>query len=165
MDEQVRPPSSPEEARRLAETAVDWAPLYCGFDLDFSPDSLQQFDSLLDGFHITGGLQAQGDLPAANDEETATVLAWAYLAGCYLGEVLIRNHGGVWRRTAETDWRKIQGMSQFPLVLELPGGLTCSPLSKPFKVIECGRPPESVFDFYHGVTSADTEQARKRRGT
>jgi hypothetical protein len=165
VDEQIHPPTSPEEARRLAETAVDWAPLYCGFDLVFSPASLHQLDSLLDGFHITGGLQAQGDLLAANDEETATVLAWANLAGCYLGEVLIRNYGGAWRRTEETEWRKIQRMSQFPLVLELPGGIICSPLSKPFKVLECGRPPESLFDFYQAVTSADTEQNRTRRGT
>jgi hypothetical protein len=138
VDEQQTPPSSPEEARRLAETAVDWADLYVGFTLDFSPPSLQQLDSLLHGFHITGSLQAQGRLEA-QDEEGAVVLTAANLAGCYLGEVIIRNHGGVWRRTEETEWRKIPGMSRFPLVLELPGGVICSPLSKPFKVLDAGR--------------------------
>lgn len=162
MDEQVSPPSSPQDARRLAESAVDWARLYVGYRLDFSPASLQEFDRLLHGYHIAGGLQAQGELPAEDAEEAAIVVASANLAGCYLGEVIIRNHGGAWRRTEETEWRKVPEMSRFPLVLELPGGVICSPLSKPFKVLNAGR-TESLSDFYQGVTSADTEAGRTKR--
>ena len=152
MDLPTRPPSSPEDAKRLAELALDWA-LDGGFGLDFSPASLGDIDRLLHGFHIVGGLQTQGQLLADTDEQTAFAVAWANLAGCYLGEVIIRNHGGLWRRTEETEWQKFAGMSRFPLVLQLPSGVTCSPLSKPFKVLEAGR-AESLSDFYQGVTSA-----------
>ena len=152
MDEQQCPPSSPEDARRLAETAVDWARLYGGFRLDFSPTSLQQLDALLDGFYITGGLQAQGLLPA-HDEEAAVVAAWANLAGCYVGEVILRNLGGRWRPAAETTYAKLPGASAFPLVVELPNGHFCHPLARPFKVLECGRDGESLEGFYAGVAA------------
>jgi hypothetical protein len=98
-------------------------------------------------------LQAQGELQAEDADEGASVVAWANLAGCYLGEVIIRNHGGTWRRTEETEWQKIPEMSRFPLVLELPSGIICSPLSKPFKILDAGR-DESLSDFYQAVASA-----------
>jgi hypothetical protein len=148
----MHPPSSPEDAKRLAELTLAWA-LDGGFTLDCSPESLDNLDRLLCGFHTVAGLQAQGQLSADTDEQTAFVVAWANLAGCYLGEVIIRIHGGVWRRTEETEWRKIAGMSRFPLVLQLPSGIICSPLSKPFKVLDTGR-AESLSDFYQAVTSA-----------
>jgi len=72
--EHVSPPSSPEDARRLAEAAVDWARLYAGCSLDFSPASLRELDRLLHGYHIVGGLQAHGELPAEDDEEGAIVV-------------------------------------------------------------------------------------------
>jgi hypothetical protein len=134
--------------------AIEWA-LDGGFSLNFSPQSLDDLDRLLYGFHIVAGLQAQGELTADTDDETALVVAWANLAGCYLGEVIIRNYGGVWRRTGETEWRKIPEMSRFPLVLELRNGIICSPLSKPFKVLDAGR-AESLSGFYQGVISAQT---------
>jgi len=81
----------------------------------------------------------------------------AQRAGCYLGEVIVRNLGGRWVPAAETTYAALPGMAAFPLVVELPNGGCCSPLSRPFKLLEHGRDGESMVGFYAGVAALAQE--------
>jgi hypothetical protein len=128
-------PFSPEDARDFAEKAVESARKFAGIELDFTPESLKRVDQLLDGWHGQG--QTCQSMPTT-----------VYLFGSYLGEVIIRNHGGRWRVTAEVNYP-----SSFPVCLEMPGGGMCNPLGKACKLLDNGS-GDSLSFFYQVVTSA-----------
>lgn len=58
-----------------------------GLELDYSPSTLNQLDDLID--HIFG--------PGSADDNAALIVAM----GCYVGEVVLRAHGGQWRADEE----------------------------------------------------------------
>ena len=142
-EEQARPPTTADAACRLAET-IAWM-----FNLDFSPGSLSRVDGLLETWHAA--------LVSTAGDRVEEAHWLANLSGCYLGEVVIRTYGGQWRPSQETEFQAIPGMEAFPLVLELPNGLVCSPLSKPFKLLSNGL-ADSLAGFYEGVLGADQER-------
>jgi hypothetical protein len=47
-----------------------------------------------------------------------------------VGEVFVRNAGGVWKNIDETS---LKGGSRFPIVVELSNGVVCNPIGKVFK--------------------------------
>jgi hypothetical protein len=117
------------DARRYGERAAELALEHAGVELDFSVESLARVDELLAGWHDEGN----------TCESMPTTV---YLFGCYLGEVIIRNHGGAWRETAGTAHEEMSG---FPVVLELPGGAICNPLGKACKLLDNGLGDSLVF--------------------
>jgi len=118
-----------------AEAIVKIAKEQSGVDLDFSPESLVAVDEIIEGFR-------REDLTV--DEVLATLFSF----GCYLGEILVRNHGGAWKKADDTP---MKGKAGAPLVVELPHGHICNPLRKTYKRMQNG-PVDSVQYFYQVVT-------------
>jgi hypothetical protein len=137
------PPFSAEDACVFAESAIATARDQGGLQLDFSPGSLVQLDQLLQG------------MPKIEDAG-AVLPAVVKQLGCYLGEVIIRNHGGKWRRTARSDFWTQPGALQFPLFLQLPGGVPCNPLRLVLKRLG-GAAETSLPAAYEKITSGELQ--------
>jgi len=120
----------------------------------YTPASLKQADDSVSGYHR---LACLGML---KPEWEAAAIDLAQRAGCYLGEVIIRNLGGRWRPAKETAFAKLPGSSAFRLMVELPNGHCCNPLARPFKLLERGREEESMEGFYLGIESLAREPAK-----
>jgi len=58
-----------------------------GLDLDYSPDTLRQLDNIIND-HFA---------PGSADDHPALIVSM----GCYVGEVIIRSHGGRWQADEE----------------------------------------------------------------
>ena len=123
------------DAYRIAEQVVELMRDNTGVELDFSVESLARVDELLVGWHEGG---------STSESMPKNV----YLFGCYLGEVIIRNHGGRWRQTTGTAQEEAGG---FPVVLELPGGTICNPIGQVSKLLDNG-PQNRLLFFCQVVT-------------
>ncbi len=135
---------SPTNAKQLAELAVSVTRNVAGIELDYSPASLNNVDSLISGFHAEG-------LTAEAMNETIC------LFGCYLGEVIIRNHGGAWKVARETGFKDIAAGDL--LVLETPNKAVWNPIGKAFKLLENGMEDSLVFLF--GVITSSVSMSKK----
>jgi hypothetical protein len=127
---------SPETAKALAAKAVEVTRTNLKVELDYSPRSMDRLDLVLEEFHDA----------KSSGRDFRNVAA---MYGCYFGEVIIRNHGGTWRRTEETGFGPA---TSYPVVLELPDGMICNPLGKALKMIENGK-EDSVAHLYRSLTS------------
>ena len=88
----LRYPASPGNASDHAQIAVDLAREEYDAALDFSPESLDLVDSLVESLREEG-------LDGEGAAETLFVL------GCYLGEVMVRRLGGAWVPTSRSSLR------------------------------------------------------------
>jgi hypothetical protein len=122
----------PENAARFAADIVALAAEVSGAELDYMPDSLTAVDDILEGFRTEG---------VTSDQVAATLFGF----GCYVGEVLARNGGGIWRKATDRE----VGLFGFPLVIEMPSKRVCNPIGKAFKRLENG-PEENLPYFYSG---------------
>jgi hypothetical protein len=131
-----------------AEDRVDWteqAPVgaesfvqLCsamGLDLDYSPASLEGVDMVM-GARSEGAVGEAGPL--------------LVMAGCYVGEVIVRELGACWILTEPSD--------SLPSV-KLPNGDVCNPMEKVVKLFRHGE-ADSVALFFSGVESALAEDAQ-----
>ena len=118
----LRYPASPENARDHAQIAVDLAREEFDAGLDFSPESLELADSLVDSLREEG-LDAEGAAERL------------FVLGCYLGEVMVRRLGGTWVSTSRSSLR---GLSPWPMVVALPGGSAWDAIGKAYKRLELG---------------------------
>jgi len=109
-------PPTPEYAAQLAELMVEPARRNPGIDLDFSVNSLKEVDRTIRRMRREH----------ADTGHVATIL-FGY--GCYLGEVFVRNSGGQWRLTQET---QLRGLTKSPMVVELEEQQCCDPIFKVF---------------------------------
>ncbi len=142
------PALTPDDARRLAASFAD------GLDRRedaYTPASLEQADNSVSGYHRMAALGWM------KPEWEADAIDVAQRAGCYLGEVIVRNLGGRWVPAAETAYARLPSATGFPLVVVLPNGHCCNPLARPFKLLERGREGESLAGFYAGMASAASE--------
>ena len=135
-------PPTPEYAARLAELVVEPARQNQALDLDFSVKSLKQVDRAIRRMRREG----------ANFGQIATTL---FGFGCYAGEVFVRNAGGQWRLTQETDLRDL---TKSPMVVELEGEKLCDPLFKVFNRFAHAR-EESLPAFYRVHTKTLAEES------
>lgn len=119
MKLQLPKPPIPENALGYADTAVKAVKNLDKLDLDYSPKSLEIVDEILNRFHSQR---------APVDKIGATLFAF----GCYVGEVLIRNCGGKWRKEEDT---AMKGFASFFIVVELPDNKICNPIGKVFKIV------------------------------
>jgi Family of unknown function (DUF6278) len=131
---------SPANARQLADLAVNTTRNVAGIELDFSPASLERVDELISGFRDEG-------------HTAETMNDTICLFGCYLGEVIIHNHGGQWKVAADTAYRDIAPGDL--LVLEAPNGAVWNPLGKAFKLLENGM--EDSLAFFYGVATSNLQ--------
>ncbi|GGM23694.1 hypothetical protein GCM10010129_80140 [Streptomyces fumigatiscleroticus] len=111
-------PPEPDSAPRIAAAIVVAAADISGARLDYSPASIDVVQDIVDGFRTDG---------ATGQEMAESLVAF----GCYVGEILIRHAGGVWRRTPEA-------LTAVPLVVELPDERECDPIGWVFHRLEHG---------------------------
>ena len=118
----LRYPASPENACDHAQIAVDLAREEYDGELDFSLESLELVDSLVESLREEG-------LDGEGAAETLFVL------GCYLGEVMVRGLGGAWVPTSRSSLR---GVSPWPMVVGLADGSAWDTIGKAYKRLELG---------------------------
>lgn len=120
--------TSPEQAPKLAETAVDAIEKWNGQRLDYSPASLQAIDRLVLVF------RDEGKTPSAM---TATLLTF----GCYVGEVLARHLSLRWDRPSKVEY----DLGFTSIGLRAKDGSFTDPIGKVFKLLLNGKEDSVVF--------------------
>lgn len=116
-------------------------------DLDYRPGSLIDVDRIIEGFRREG---------LTPDQIGETLFGF----GCYVGEVFVRNAGGVWRATEETSMHDAAGG---PFLIELPHGGPAryvNPLDKVFKRLENG--PEDDLPYFFRVFTMPVSPSETR---
>jgi hypothetical protein len=125
---------TPENAPGYADTAVSAAKNIDKLSLDYSTESLETVEDILQRFH--------------QEKVSVDKIGGALFAfGCYAGEVLIRNFGGKWKREEETE---MKGFAEFFVVVELPNGVICNPVGKVFNMVMDGE--KGLAYFYYIMT-------------
>jgi len=122
MKLELRFPASPENALDHAQLAVEAAWEEFGFDLDFSPGSLESVDAQIESLREDG----------LTGEDAAEAL---FVLGCYLGEVMVRSLRGRWIATTRSP---LADVSPWPMVVVLPGGSAWDVIGKAYKRLELG---------------------------
>ena len=135
MEIQLQYPATPEYAAQHAELIVEPAKNISNVELDFSPGSLAYLDEIIEGFQNEG---------IAAEEIAATLFCF----GCYVGEVILRNHGGIWMDAKDTPMNEF---ALFPIVLQIGKHSFCNPIGKVFKRFETGE-EDSLVQFYEIFT-------------
>lgn len=129
-------PPTAEHAAELAQRAVAAERNINGVELDYTPESLNRVDEILDSFREPG-----------SDAVAETI----FVFGCYVGEVLVRNAGYEWVDTPPEVARYT-----FPLTIyRASTAAHANPIGKAFKRVDNGG-TDSVAYFY-SVFAADTE--------
>src|SRR5207244_3000070 len=121
MKLELRYPATPDNAFDHAQLAVE-AAWESGFELDYSPGSLETADAEIDALREEGN----------TGEDVAEAL---FVLGCYLGEVMVRALGGRWVTTPQSPLRDI---SPWPMVVILAGGSAWDAIGKVYKRLELG---------------------------
>jgi hypothetical protein len=111
----LEPGTAPRHAAAIVATAADIS----GAQLDYSPESIDLVEDIVDGFRAEG----------ATDEDMADSLV---AFGCYVGEVPARHTGGSWRRAPAS-----RAESSLILV-ELPDTRECHPIDWVFQRLQFG---------------------------
>jgi hypothetical protein len=127
---------TPNNAKQYAELIVNLAKEKSHVDLDYSPSSLHDVESIIDEFRKEG---------QSSDQMVSTLFSF----GCYLGEVFIKNIGGLWM---ESDKTQMKGLTGSSLVVELPDGSIINPVGKVFKRMDHGE-EDSIPYFYQVFAS------------
>jgi uncharacterized RDD family membrane protein YckC len=122
---------TPENAHEAAAEAVQSSREELGIELDYSIESLETLDRILNDVHVSG---------RKSREMGGAVIIF----GCYLGEVIIRKLGGKWLRAADAGFTAATG---FPIVLWLSENFSCNPLGKVAKRIDNGSEDSLPFFF------------------
>ncbi|EEF60143.1 hypothetical protein [Pedosphaera parvula] len=138
MNLRLQYPPTPENAAALAQLAVDAARNVDSIELDYSPRSLADVDGIIGRFHsekLTPG------------QIGSTIFSF----GCYVGEVLVRHQGGVWKMPEQSIWSKLGFGNTKIMVIETPNGNVWNPIGKAFKLLENGK-VDSVSYFYAVVS-------------
>ena len=133
----------PAIAPQAAEFAVTVARDIFKAELDFTPATLEALDTIIENTRL-GGCKVS--------EMTYFMIGF----GCYLGEVIVRNIGGVWQSTSDI-LTKAKYEEELVLLLESKGVLL-NPLGKVHKRLRIG-PDESVEAFYHFAAQLPTRKS------
>jgi hypothetical protein len=148
MKLELRFPASPENALDHAQLAVEVAWEEFGFDLDYSPGSLESVDAQIESLREDG----------LTGEDAAEAL---FVLGCYLGEVMVRSLAGGWLPTARSP---LADVSPWPMVVVLPGGSAWDVIGKAYKRLELGDSEYLPAYFAAAARVAGGSQGRHRRG-
>ncbi|PSM42947.1 hypothetical protein C6Y14_12230 [Streptomyces dioscori] len=119
MHVHLNPPLEPSDAPQHAAAIVATAADISGADLDFSPESILLVEDILDGFRAEG---------VTSESMTESLIAF----GCYIGEILTRHTGGVWRCDSTAHAESVS------LVVELPDARRCRPIDWVFSRLARG---------------------------
>lgn len=131
---------TPDNGHRLAQQFVDAVKSNDKIDLDYSIATLGFVDKFLQRFSDEG-------LTVNDFAETI------FVAGAYVGEVMIRNNNGNWLRQEEANLPN--GITMTPIVVKLPNGNITDPIAKAFKRFHYGD-TDNIQYFYHVFTTDET---------
>ncbi len=131
---------TPENAAALAEEIVRTAKNIDGVTLDYTERSVAKVDEIIESFR-------RENVPLESIAETL------FCAGCYVGEILVRNGRGVWKKTEDTG---MKGFASAPIVIQTGAASACNPIDKVFKRMENGE-EDSLTYFYSGFARPDSE--------
>ena len=137
MKLRLKYPPIPENAAKFAAGIVKAALDVSGVQLDFKPESLAAVDNIIEGMRAEG----------VTYEQIAETL---FGFGCYVGEVFVRNNGGIWRIADETQLK--EEIAGSPIVMELQDGSINNPVGKVFKRFINGDTDSLTF-FYQVFTN------------
>ncbi|MEU1268575.1 hypothetical protein [Streptomyces sp. NPDC005799] len=121
MQVHLNPPLEPGNAARHAAAIVATAADISGAELDYSPESILLVEDIVDGFRAEG---------VTGEDMAESLVAF----GCYIGEILTRHAGGVWRRALTVQVTDLP----LPLVVELPDARECHPIDWVFRRLRWG---------------------------
>jgi len=138
-DLNLRYPPTPEYAAKHAETALVSVKNIDKAALDYSPQSLQVIDRIIQRFHRAGH----------TEQEMAETI---FCFGCYAGEVLVRATQGRWRESKDVIPEKLLQFYPF-MVVQLLNGKVWSPIAKAFKQLATG--DEDSLEYFYQVATAD----------
>ncbi|MFJ2241801.1 hypothetical protein [Streptomyces sp. NPDC087859] len=119
MQVHLTPPLEPGSAPQLAAAIVAAAADISDAELDYSPQSIEVVEDIVDGFRAEG----------VSPEEMAESLVGF---GCYLGEIVTRHIGGAWRHTPAAP------LPAAAYVVVLPDARECHPIDWVFSRLESG---------------------------
>jgi len=125
---------TPELAPELAQRFVDFTKSIEGIELDYSIDSLERVDEVIEKMRREGH--------TVNDLDRVLLVA-----GCYIGEIITRRHKLRWVKAEESSYAELPGSA--PIVIEYAAGNYTSPIDKVMKRLENGK--EDYLPFYYQV--------------
>lgn len=140
-------PPTPEYAAQAAELMVESARACSDVSLDFSVSSLNQVDRIIRRMRREAG-------------DAGQLAMTLFGFGCYVGEVFVRNGGGLWRRTEDTN---LEGLTKSPMVIELDEQQVCDPILKVFKRFAYAR-EKSLPSFYQVQRGTLLKEAEEPKG-
>jgi len=124
---------SPSNAAEIAGMTLPVVQQNYGVELDYSPGSLKELDTIVDDLR--------------RDQRFEAVQTLLFSMGCYVGEVLVRHAGGQWRTTEELGMGKV---ASSPIAVEMPGGRGCNPVARVYRRFQKGR-EDSLAAFYQAM--------------
>ena len=136
---------TPDNAQKLAQLFVGAVMKNEKKELDYSIDTLDFVDIFLQKFSDQG-------LKVNDFAETI------FVAGTYIGQVIVHNNSGVWIRQEDADFPN--EITMMPIVVKLPNGNVCDPIAKAFKRFHYGN-IDNVKYFYQVFTSDKTDSAQE----
>lgn len=114
---------APENGHLFAQQFVSALEQNEGIELNYSTETLEFVDQFLQRFRDEG-------LSVNDFAETI------FVAGSYVGQVMIENNAGRWIRQEEVNLP--EGVSMMPIVVKLPNGNIADPIAKAFKRFHYG---------------------------
>ena len=127
----------PENGPKFAKQFVDAVSNNENKELDYGVDTLDFVDHFLQRFRDEG----------LNVNDFAETI---FVAGAYVGEVMIKNNQGVWIK--QEDANLPDGVSMMSIVIKLPNGNVVDPIAKAFKRFHYGE-SDSIRYFYQVFTN------------
>lgn len=142
MAESFQPdPHVTEIAHAYSLDALDLASNNFGINLDWSESSVERVEDMLGRLHKEMAKASPPD---------STVWVFAKAFGSYVGEVMIRQHGGEWGMVTIGD-------ESFPGV-QLPGELLCWPWGRAYnRIINGGE--DNIWHYYRRLVARSEDQA------
>ena len=127
----------PDNGEKFAQQFADAVKKNENIELDYSVGTLEFVDKFLQRFSDEG-------LSVNDFAETI------FVAGSYVGQVMIRNNNGTWIRQEEANLP--EGISMMPIVVKLPNGNITDPIAKAFKRFHYGD-TDNIKYFYQVFTN------------
>lgn len=131
---------TPENGHRFGQQFVEAVKNNENVELNYSIETLEFVDKFLQRFRDEG-------LTVNDFAETI------FVAGAYVGEIMIRNNDGIWLR--QEDANLPNGITMTPIVVKLPNGNITDPIAKAFKRFHYGN-TDNIRYFYHVFTKKET---------
>ncbi|KUN18808.1 hypothetical protein AQJ23_39455 [Streptomyces antibioticus] len=144
MQVHLNPPLEPGSAPQLAAAIVAAAADISDAALDYSPESIDVVEDIVDGFRAEG----------VSGEEMAESLVGF---GCYLGEIVTRHIGGDWRPATTAH------PTAAPFIVVLPDARECHPIDWVFSRLESGA-AFSIRDLYAAAAADGTDSGLAEEG-